>query len=253
MDAVGDCDGVVHLAGENVFARRWNAAFKALLRDSRVQSTANVVQALTRNPRTVAGQPKVLANASAIGFFGPRGDELLDEGSPRGDDFLAGLCVDWEREALKAESVGVRVALVRVGIVLDKAGGVLAKLLTPFKLCLGGPIGWTPWSGQQFMSWIHHADMVGLFLLALDNPEARGPLNGTAPNPVTNRDFGKALGRALHRPAFLPTPPLALRVALGEVVSIIATGQRVVPKRPLALGYSFRFPTIDAALQDALA
>jgi uncharacterized protein (TIGR01777 family) len=253
MDAVRDCDGVVHLAGENIFARRWNADFKALLHDSRVKSTANLVQALSRNPRTAAGQAKVLVNASAIGFYGPHGDEVMDEDSPRGDDFLAAICVDWEHEARAAEALGVRVALIRVGLVLDKEGGALAKLLTPFKLCLGGPIGWTPWSGQHFVSWIHHADMVGLFLLGLDHAEARGPMNGTAPNPVTNREFGKAIGRALHRPAFMPTPPLALRLALGEVVGIIATGQRVVPKRPLALGYSFRFQTIDAALQEILS
>jgi len=252
MDAVSDCEGVIHLAGENIFAKRWDAAFKELLRDSRVKSTANIVQALARKPRTAAGQGKVLVNASAIGFYGPRADEALDEDSPRGDDLLARVCIDWEQAARAAEAQGVRVAMVRVGLVLDSEGGALAKLITPFKLCVGGPIGWTPWSGQHYVSWIHHADMVGLFLLALDNAGAHGPINGTAPNPVTNREFGKALGRALHRPAFMPTPPLALRLVLGEVVSIIATGQRVLPKRALALGYAFRFSTIDAALKDII-
>ncbi|HZT79578.1 MAG TPA: TIGR01777 family oxidoreductase, partial [Gemmataceae bacterium] len=251
-DAVADCDAVIHLAGENIFGKRWGAAFKQLLHDSRVRGTENVVAALSRNPRTADGRPRVLVSASAIGWYGPHGDEELTEDAPPGDDFLARVCVDWERAARAAEPLGVRVALVRVGVVLDREGGALAQLLTPFKLGLGGPVGWTPWSGRQYLSWIHHADMVGLFLLALDNPGAAGPLNGTAPHPVTNREFGKALGRALHRPAFLPVPPLALRLMLGEVAHIVATGQRVLPKRPLALGYAFRFPTIDAALADIL-
>jgi uncharacterized protein (TIGR01777 family) len=248
MDAVADCDAVIHLAGENVFARRWNEAFKALLRDSRVQSTANVVAALARKPRTAAGDPKVLVNASAIGYYGPHEDEELTEDSPPANDFMARLCVDWEQEVRKAEPHGVRVAMVRVGVVLDKEGGALQKLLLPFKLGAGGPVA----SGRQWMSWIHHADLVGLFLFALDTAKAVGPLNGTAPNPVTNRDFGKALGRALHRPAFVWTPRIALRLTLGEVANVITTGQRVLPKRPLGLGYSYRFPTLDDALADIL-
>jgi uncharacterized protein len=246
MDAVGDCDAVIHLAGENVFARRWNEAFKATLRDSRVRSTANVVAALARKPRTAAGNAKVLVNASAIGYYGPHGDEELTEASPPGDDFLARLCIDWEREARRAEPHGVRVAMVRVGVVLDKEGGALRKLLLPFKLGAGGPVG----SGRQWMSWIHHADLVVLFLFALDTAGAAGPLNGTAPNPVTNREFGKALGHTLHRPAFVWTPGFALRLALGEVADVITTGQRVLPKRPLELGYSFRFPTLEESLAD---
>jgi uncharacterized protein (TIGR01777 family) len=249
MDAVGDCDTVVHLAGENIFAKRWKPAFKELLYASRVKSTENVVQALARNPRTSTGQPKTLVNASAIGYYGPHGDEELDEESPPGDDFLAQICRDWEKAARQAEPLGVRVALVRVGVVLDREGGALAQMLTPFKLGVGGPTG----SGRQWMSWIHHADLVGLFLLALDNPAATGPLNGTAPGPVPNKEFARALGRALHRPAFLPTPGLALRAMLGEVAGIITTGQRVLPRKAMSLGYTFRFPTIDAALADILA
>jgi uncharacterized protein (TIGR01777 family) len=249
MDAVSECDAVIHLAGENVFARRWNDEFKKLLHDSRIKSTENIVEALARNPRTAAGQPRILVNASAIGYYGPRTDEELDEDSPPGDDFLAGLCMAWERAAQKAETVGVRVVRVRVGIVLDRAGGPLALMLTPFKLFIGGPVG----SGRQWMSWIHYHDLVGLFLLGLDNPAAQGALNGTAPNPVTNRDFSRALGQALHRPSFLPVPPFALKIGLGGVAQVIATGQRVVPRRPLALGYTFQFPTIEAALADLLA
>ncbi len=191
MDAATDCDAIVHLAGENVFARRWNAAFKARLHESRVLSTQLVVEALRRKPQRVDGQPKVLVNASAIGYYGPHDDEELTEDSPPGADFLANLCVEWERAARAAESAGVRVAMIRVGVVLDKEGGALAKLLTPFRLGVGGPVG----GGRQWMSWIHHADLIGLFLLALDRSDALGPINGTAPNPVVNRDFGKVLGR----------------------------------------------------------
>jgi uncharacterized protein (TIGR01777 family) len=249
MDAVADCDAVIHLAGENIFGRRWNAAFKSLLHDSRVRSTEQVVEALRRKPARADGQPKVLVNASAIGFYGPRDDEELTEESPPGSDFLANLCIEWEKAARAAESAGVRVAMIRIGVVLDKEGGALAKLLTPFKLGVGGPVS----SGRQWMSWIHHADLIGLFLLALDRADAAGPINGTAPNPVTNRDFGKALGHALHRPSFVPTPGLALRVLLGEAATLVVTGQRVLPRRALGLGYSFQYPTLEAALAEILA
>lgn len=249
MNAVGDCDAVIHLAGENVFARRWNADFKKRLHESRILSTRHIVEALRRQPRRADGQAKALVNASAIGFYGPHGDEELTEDSPAGSDFLAKLCVDWEQAARAAESAGVRVAMVRVGVVLDKEGGALAKLLTPFKLGAGGPVG----SGRQWMSWIHHADLIGLFLLAVDNVEAQGPLNGTAPHPVINREFSKVLGRVLHRPSLLWTPALALRIVLGEVASVVVTGQRVVPKRALELGYSFQYPALKAALTQVLA
>jgi uncharacterized protein (TIGR01777 family) len=234
------------LAGENVFGRRWNDAFKQMLVDSRIKSTRNVVEALARKPQRPDGQPKVLVNASAIGVYGPRGDEEVDEESAPGNDFLAGLCVEWEKAARAVEPAGVRLAIVRVGVVLDKEGGALAKLLTPFKLFAGGPAG----GGKQWMSWVHHEDLTGLLLFALDRGEVKGPLNGTAPNPVTNGDFAKALGRALHRPSFFPTPGFMLRLALGEVADIIVTGQRVVPRRPLALGYSYKYPTVEAALAE---
>jgi uncharacterized protein len=244
MNEVGDCDAVINLAGENIFHRRWWESFKKLLVDSRILSTRHVVQALARKPVNAAGQPKVLVNASAIGIYGPRGDEELTESSQPGNDFLANLCVEWETEALAVQPSGVRCALVRVGVVLDKEGGALAKMLTPFKLFAGGPIG----KGRQWMSWIHHEDLTGLFLLALERAEAAGPINGTAPSPVTNRDFATALGHALHRPSFMPTPPFALRVMLGEVAGVVSTGQRVLPQRALALGFSHKYPTVDAAL-----
>src|SRR5262249_5595564 len=186
------------------------------------------------------GSPKVLVNASAIGYYRPRGDEEVNEGTPPGDDFLARLCVEWEKEAHRVESLGVRFAVVRVGLVLSIHGGPLAKMLTLFKLFGGGPVG----TGRQFMSWVHVEDVVSLFLFALDNAQVSGPLNGTAPNPVTNKDFSRALGRAIHRPSFVWTPGFALKVGLGGVAEVITTGQRVLPRRPLALGFQFKYPTI---------
>jgi uncharacterized protein (TIGR01777 family) len=248
MDRAAQCDAIVHLAGENIFAHRWNAEFKELLRASRVQSTANVVRAITRQPQRANGQSKVLVSSSGINYYGPHGDEKLDESSPSGDDFLARLCIEWENAAQAAESAGIRVARIRTGIVLDRTGGALAQMLTPFRFFVGGPIG----AGKQWMSWIHHADMIGILLLALDHAGASGPLNATAPQPVTNKEFSRSLGRALHRPAFLPTPAFALRLMLGEAAQLVTTGQRVLPKKALALGYSFRFATLDAALADLL-
>jgi uncharacterized protein (TIGR01777 family) len=247
-EAVDDCDAVVNLAGENLFNRRWNDAFKKQLRDSRVLSAQHVVQALARKPRTAAGAPKVLVNASATGYYGPHGDEELTEESPPGNDFLARICVDWEQAARAAEAHGIRVAPVRIGVVLGRDAGAIPKMLTPFKLGVGGPIG----SGRQWLSWVHHADIVGILLLALDNPAAAGPVNGTAPQPVTNRDFTKALGRALHRPTFMPIPGFALKLRMGEVAEVLTAGQRVLPAKALSLGYKFKFPDIDAALADVL-
>ncbi|MGH9675687.1 MAG: TIGR01777 family oxidoreductase [Candidatus Acidiferrum sp.] len=245
----GDCDAVVNLAGENLFARRWNEVFKKTLVDSRVQSTNNVVRALSLSPRRSNGTVKVLVNGSAIGIYGPHGDEELTENSRAGSDFLAGLCVDWEKAAKQAESAGVRCTIIRIGIVLDKKGGALAKMLTPFKLGAGGPIG----DGKQYMSWIHLDDLCSLILACLDRTDISGPLNGTAPNPVTNREFAKAMGRAIHRPAFMPTPRFALRALLGESADVVATGQRVLPGRAMEMGFRFEYPTVDAALAQIFA
>jgi uncharacterized protein (TIGR01777 family) len=249
MEAASECDGVINLAGENLFGRRWNEDFKKVIRDSRVQATANVAQALAKNPRRPDGAPRVLVNASAIGIYGPHSDEELTETSSPGSDFLATVCVDWEVAAKPAEAAGARVCRVRIGVVLDKRGGALAQLLTPFKLGAGGPVA----SGRQWMSWIHHEDLVGLLLLALDRPEATGPMNGTAPHPVINKEFSKALGRALHRPAFMPLPGFVLRLRIGAAAEVVVNGQRVLPKKALELGYTFKFPTIDGALIDAVA
>jgi uncharacterized protein (TIGR01777 family) len=249
MRSVEACDAVVNLAGENIFGHRWNAAFKELLRDSRLKSTQNVVQALGRTAKKADGTPKVLVNASAIGYYGPHGDEELTEASPAGDDELARLCVVWEGAARTAEPLGVRVAFLRIGVVLDREGGALKQMLTPFKMFAGGPVG----SGKQIMSWIHHEDMVGLFLTALDIRDAKGPINGTAPQPVTNKEFARALGRVLSRPSFMPTPGFMLRVMLGEVAGVVLTGQRVLPRRAVELGYTFKYPEVEGALANLLA
>lgn len=243
MDAIADCDAVIHLAGEGVFGRRWTQSFKDLLYSSRIKSTENVVAALAKAQRS-----RTLITASAIGFYGPHGDEELTEESQPGNDFLAKICVDWEKAAQPAAANGARVASVRVGVVLDPAGGALAKMLTPFKMFVGGPIG----SGKQYMSWIHNEDLCRLFLHILDHPKLSGPFNGTAPTPVTNRAFSSALGKALNRPSFLPAPGFALRVLLGESANIITQGQRVVPRTALASGFTFKFNDVESALRDLL-
>jgi uncharacterized protein (TIGR01777 family) len=245
MVAVGHADAVINLAGENLFAHRWSTRFKARLRDSRIQSTINVVQALACCPITTGGVPKLLINSSAIGYYGLHGDEEVTESDPPGNDFLARLCVDWERAALGAKALGVGVAIIRTGIVLDPLGGAVTQMLPLFKYFLGGPVG----SGQQWMSWIHYDDLVGIYLLALDK-QARGAINGTAPVPVTNRVFAQTLGRILHRSSVLRTPKFMLRLALGEVASAVTSGQRAVPQGALSLGYSFRFSELSAALED---
>jgi uncharacterized protein (TIGR01777 family) len=248
MESIRDCDAVINLAGEGIFGHRWNEEFKTLLRDSRVKSTSNVVRAMAKQPQAPAGKSKILVNGSAIGYYGFHGDEEITEESPPGDDTLARMCVAWEDAAREAERHGIRVARVRTGVVLDKAGGALATMLPPFKMGAGGRVA----SGKQWLSWIHLHDIVGILLLALDNAGASGAINATAPRPVTNNEFTKSLGRALHRPTFLPVPGFALRLRFGQVAEILTTGQRVLPQRALALGYQFQFPEIDQALRHIL-
>ncbi len=237
-----EVDAVVNLSGENLFARRWNSEFKELIRNSRVEATRRLVAAVG----TGEFRPKTLVNASAIGIYGPHGDETLAEDASAGSDFLSGVCRDWEAEARTGEEKGMRVVLLRISVVLGRDGGALRQMLPPFKMFAGGPVG----SGAQWFSWIHIDDLVGLILLALDHPQVTGPLNATAPDPRTNREFSAALGRALGRPSWLPMPGFALRLLVGEVAEIILAGQRVLPKRAQELGFVFRFPTVDAALAD---
>ena len=239
-------DAVVHLAGENIFAGRWSPVQKGVIRASRIDSTRKIVAALSEAKACSA--PKTFVCASAIGIYGDRGDEPLPETASHGSDFLAQVCVEWEREAQLAREHGARVVNLRIGIVLGPDGGMLQRLLPPFKLCAGGPIG----RGRQRMSWIHVGDLARLILFALDTPELEGPVNATAPGVATNTELTRALGRALHRPAFLPLPPIALRIALGEVAEVITGSQRCLPERALAAGFSFEHPEVGAALSDLL-
>jgi uncharacterized protein (TIGR01777 family) len=248
MEAVEDCDVVINLVGESIFAKRWSEDFKKLLIDSRVKSTENLGLALARRTRRKDGTPKLHINASATGYYGPHGDEELDENSPPGDDFLANVCKEWEKAIQQVEFSGVRTAYVRIGVVLDKEGGALPKLVGPFRIYMGGPVG----SGNQYISWIHHEDLVSMILFLLDQPTAKGAYNGTAPTPVTNKELAVALGKQLNRPSFLPTPGFALKWVLGEVADVVTQGQRVLPRRALSAGFTFKYPTIEGALADLL-
>jgi uncharacterized protein (TIGR01777 family) len=235
-------DAVVHLIGETI-AQRWSDDAKREIRDSRVLGTRNLVAALRALPE--AERPAVLVSQSGAGLYGARGDEPIDESAPAGDDFVARMVVDWEAEASAAGELGVRVALTRTGPVLSE-GGALAKMLPFFKLGLGGPVA----GGRQYFPWVHLDDVVGAVLFALDNEAVSGPLNVTAPEPATNRDFSRALGRVLDRPAFAPVPALALKALYGEMAMIVTTGQRAVPARLTELGYAFRRPDLEDALRD---
>ena len=240
---VQGADAIVNLAGEGIGDRRWNAARKKALVDSRVLATRSLVAAL----RQAASPPAVLINASGIGYYGDRGDEVVTEATRHGDDFLAHLCLDWEREAEQA-SATARVVIVRSALALHPDGGALAQMLTPFRFGVGGPVG----SGRQYMAWIHLDDWVSLVVWLLTKGEARGAFNAVAPTPVTNRAFSHALGRALHRPSFMPVPAFALRVLFGELADSLLTGQRAIPARALELGFTFRFPELEPALNQLL-
>jgi uncharacterized protein (TIGR01777 family) len=236
-------DGVVHLAGEPI-AQRWTRASRKRIRSSRELGTTNLVAGLEHaDPR-----PRVLVSASAVGYYGPRGDERLDEHAPAGEGFLAEVCDAWERAAGAAAALGLRVVRVRTGVLLDRADGALARMLPPFRLGVGGPVA----GGDQYISWIAPDDLVRLYLAALDDASWSGPVNATAPEPVRNRDFARALGRVLHRPALLPVPAFALRALYGEMASVVTTGQRALPARALEHGFEFRLATIDEGLSAAL-
>jgi len=242
VEALEGQGGIVHLLGEPV-AQRWSDHAKEEIRDSRVLSTRNLVAALGRAER----RPDVLVSQSATGWYGPHGDEPVDESEPPADDYLATVVVDWEAEARKAEALGMRVALTRTGVVLSSSGGALEKMLPFFKLGVGGPVA----GGRQYVPWIHAEDVVGALLFCLDTEAAAGPVNLTAPEPATNADLSKALGKALHRPAVAPVPGLAVKALYGEMASIVTTGARVVPRRLQELGYVFREPDLEHALRAA--
>jgi uncharacterized protein len=241
-DSLRDADAVIHLAGEPV-AQRWNEQTKRRIRESRVAGTRNLVQAMGK----LRQAPATLLCASAIGYYGSRGDEMLTEQSPAGNGYLSEVCREWEAEAIAAEALGTRVVRVRIGVVLDGRGGALKQMLPPFRLGVGGKIG----DGGQWMSWIHLEDLAGLFRFALES-RASGVFNGVAPHPVTNVEFTKTLAAALHRPAMFPVPTVALRMIFGEMAEVVLASQKVMPKAAKEAGYQFRFPELAGALGDLL-
>jgi len=240
---IDGASAVIHLAGEPVVAGRWTESQKERIYRSRIESTRQLVAAL----REAKSRPTTLLCASAVGYYGGRSDDaVVDESSPPGDDFLAHVVRDWEHEASKAEELGVRVVRLRIGLVLGDEGGVLGKMLPAFRMFAGGPVG----PGGQVMPWVHVDDTVGLILFALDNEQAKGAINVTAPAPVTMDEFARELGRALGRPSLLRVPSFAIKAMLGEAATPVLTGQRALPREAGRLGYQFRFPALPGALAD---
>ena len=235
-------DAVVHLAGEPIAARRWSDEQKRRIRDSRVMSTRHLVNGIS----AAASRPAALISGSAVGFYGDRGDELLDEDAAPGEGFMPGLCREWEAESARASESGIRVVLVRTGVVLARRGGALEKMLPPFKLGVGGKIA----SGRQWFPWIHLDDIVEIFRYAVFTASLSGAINGVAPAIVTNKEFTDQLARALHRPALFPVPEFALRMLFGEMADVLLGSQRVVPRRLLDSGYEFQYPQLATALED---
>ena len=241
QEEVGIQDAVINLAGTSIFTR-WNDETKQLIYDTRILTTRNVVEAMEEE------KGALLCSTSAVGYYGFRGDKDLTEDDSPGNDFLAKVCVDWEKEAQKAADKGVRVALTRFGIVLGSTGGVLGQMIPAFKKFLGGPLG----SGRQWFSWIHMEDLLRAFLFVFDNQAIHGPVNFCSPNPIRNRELAKALGKVLSRPSFLTIPAFMLRVVLGDFGSVLLEGQRVVPARLLKHGFVFQYPEITGALQTVM-
>jgi uncharacterized protein len=241
-EVFAECQGVVHLAGEPV-AQRWTAGARERILNSRVQGTRALIAALRQHP------PAVLVSASAVGYYGSRGDEILTEDSAPGTDFLGQVTVAWEREARAAEEWGVRVVTPRIGVVLGRGGGALPKMALPFRFGVGGRLG----SGKQWVSWIALDDLTSLIEFAIMNPAVRGPVNAVAPNPVTNAEFTRELAAALHRPAIFPVPALALKLLLGEMSQVLLASQHVIPEAALRAGFQFRFTDVGEALRQILA
>lgn len=243
--ALAERDAVVNLAGEPI-AQRWSERAKQAIRDSRVTGTRNLVEGLGK--LDADARPNILVNSSAVGYYGAHGAEPIDEEAPAGTGFLAQVCATWEAEARAVAPLGMRSVQVRTGVVLDRSGGALAKMLPPFRMGVGGPVA----GGRQFVAWIHRDDLVRMVLTALDDERWSGPVNATAPEPVSNHALSRALGHELHRPALLPVPALALRALYGEMAEIVTTGVRAVPARALVLGYEFAHPSLEEALHAAL-
>ncbi len=239
--ALEGVDGIINLAGEPLAEKRWSERQKERIRDSRINATRALVAAIAKAKQ----KPKFLLNGSAVGYYGPHGDEVLAEEAEAGNDFLARVCRDWEAVAREAENYGLRVIRLRTGIVLGEAGGALAKMILPFKLFVGG----TPGTGQQWMSWIQLEDEIRLIQFLIENPDARGAVNAVAPKPVTMKEFSATLGKVLRRPSWAPVPALALRLVLGEMSDMLLTGQRVLPEQAQKLGYKFRHTELEEALE----
>jgi uncharacterized protein len=239
--ALEGATAVINLAGESIAARRWTPAHKQRILDSRVQATRSLATAIGR----ASSPPAVFISASAVGYYGPCGDEVITEDSRAGSDFLASVCVRWEEEAQRAARPGMRIVCIRTGLPLERDGGALPAMLPPFWFGAGGPVG----SGRQYWPWIHRADWIAMVRWIVDTPSAAGPINATGPAPSTNREFVKALGRAMHRPAFVPAPAFALRMLLGEMAdALLLSGQRAVPQKAERLGFTFRYRTVADAL-----
>lgn len=243
LESLEQVDAVIHLAGESVVGR-WTARKRQAIRESRVRSTGNLVNAM----RQVEGRPRTLVSASAIGYYGDQGETELTESMPAASDFLGEICAQWEREGARASEAGVRVVHLRIGVVLAKGGGALDAMLLPARLGLGGALG----SGRQWWSWIHREDLIGMVQHVLADKNLSGPFNATSSNPVRQKDFAKALGRVLSRPAFLPTPGFALKLVLGGFATELLSSKKVLPGRIQESGYRFRFPDLEPALREIL-
>lgn len=245
QEALVGADAIIHLAGEGIAEKRWSKAQKEKILATRVEGTRHLVESIQKLP---GKKPSIFVGASAIGFYGPRGDETLTESSSAGEGYLSHVCQAWEKEVSPLEGMGLRTCLIRIGIVLGAEGGALKKMLPIFKTGMAGPLG----NGKQWMSWIHVQDLVSLLKFAVTSEKAKGVLNGTAPEPVTNAEFTKVLASTLHRPAFLPAPAIAIKLAMGELATLVLDGQKVLPQRTREVGFTWSFPKLDAALADIL-
>lgn len=243
LEALEGADGIINLMGESI-SKRWDENQKKKIYNSRIHGTRKLVEAMEKLKK----KPSVFVSTSAIGIYGNRGSEEINEGSNVASDFLAKVCLDWENEANKARNHQARVAIIRVGIVLGHGGGALAQMLPIFKLGGGGPLG----NGKQYMSWIHIDDLASMYVEALKNPEIKGVLNGTSPYPVTNAEFTKVLGKVVRRPAFLPAPSFAIKIAFGEMSQILLEGQKVLPVKFKEAKFRFRMPTLEMALKESI-
>lgn len=248
QQVLSDCDAVVALAGEPVMGDRWSADFKRRLYDSRIEGVRRVVEGLAAAPARPGQPPRVLVSASAVGYYGSRGDQELTENTSAGADYLARLCVDWEAAADAGRTHGLRVVSLRIGVVLGEGGGALEKMIPAFRLFIGGPLG----SGDQYWAWVHLEDVVGLILFALERSDVRGPINAVAPAPATVRAVARELGSAMHRPSLFSVPEVALKLMLGERAEVLLASQRVIPQRARELGYRFRYEDLAAALHATL-